>query len=174
MKPLPFVFALACVAGAASAQDIKVDYDHDIDFSRYKTFAWSPAQQPSHNPANHMRILKAVTQAFIAKGLNQEEGGQPDAIIMYHGHIDETVKVKGGNAGSYWESTNLRTMIEVNKVKQGTLVVELYDAQTKEIVWRGMARGIAVKPDAAEEVITAAVNKIIKAYPPEKPITPEP
>jgi hypothetical protein len=171
---LPIVFALACLAGVASAQEIKLEYDHDVDFSQYKTFAWSPAQQPSHNPANHLRILKAVDQALAAKGLTKEVAGEPDAIVMYHGHIGETVKVKGTNAGSYQESTNLRTMIDITRVKEGTLVVELYDFHSKEIVWRGMASGIAVKPDAAEEVITAAVNKMIQGYPPDKPASPKP
>ena len=68
------ILALALSAVAASAQEVKLDYDHDVDFSRYKTFGWSVAQQPAKNPANHIRITRAVEEGFAGKGLSKDAG----------------------------------------------------------------------------------------------------
>ena len=58
---------------------------------------------------------------------------------MYTGRVGDKVKVTGHSGGSSWEPTNLRTMVDLNKVREGTLVLEMYDARTKDIVWRGVA-----------------------------------
>jgi len=47
-------------AASLHAQAIQVDFDHGVDFSKYKTFSWSLEQQPASNPANHIRITRAV------------------------------------------------------------------------------------------------------------------
>ena len=166
---LPRLTLVLLLLGAdASAQEIKLDYDHDVDFSRYKTFAWSVAQQPAKNPANHVRITRAVEEAFTAKGLNKDTAGIPDAYLMYVGRVGDKVKVTGHSGGSSWEPTNLRTMVDLNKVREGTLVLEMYDARTKDVVWRGVASEVGVRDDAMEEAIRAAVKKLVDGYPPQK------
>ncbi len=167
---LAFVFT----ASFASAQEIKLDYDHDVDFSRYKTFAWGVAQQPAKNPANHVRITRAVEEGLAEKGLRKDAAGAPDAYLMYTGRVGETVKVTGRSAGSYWEPTNLRTMVDLNRVREGTLVLELYDAHTKDVVWRGVASEVGVRDDAMEEAIKATVKKLLDGYPPKKAEGPKP
>ena len=174
MKRPVFLPALALLAASAAAQEIKLDYDHDVDFSKYKTFAWSVAQQPVPNQANHIRITRAVEQGFIAKGLSADTAGKPDAFLMYHGQVGESVKVEGRNAGAYWEPTNLRTMVDINRVRAGTLVIEMYDAGTRDIVWRGVASNVPYRPDQAEELITAAVKKLLEGYPPKAEASPKP
>ena len=169
-----FAVALFLSAAAAAAQEIKLDYDHDVDFSRYKTFAWSVAQQPAKNPANHIRITRAVEEAFTAKGLSKDAAGIPDAYLMYVGRVGDKVKVSGHPGGSSWEPSNLRTMVDLNKVREGTLVLEMYDARTKDVVWRGVASEVAVRDDAMEEAIRAAVKKLLDGYPPKKAEDPKP
>ena len=168
--------ALACIlsAAAASAQEIKLDYDHDVDFSRYKTFGWSAAQQPAKNAANHVRITRAVEEGFTAKGLSKDAAGAPDAYLMYTGRVGDKVQVTGRPGGSSWEPTNLRTMVDLNKVRAGTLVLEMYDARTKDVIWRGVASDVAVREDAMEEAIRAAVKKLLDGYPPTKAEAPKP
>ena len=168
------ILALALSAVAASAQEVKLDYDHDVDFSRYKTFGWSVAQQPAKNPANHIRITRAVEEGLAGKGLSKDASGIPDAYLMYTGRVGDKVKVTGHSGGSSWEPTNLRTMVDLNKVREGTLVLEMYDARTKDIVWRGVASGVGVRDDAMEEAIREAVKKLLEGYPPKKAEDPKP
>ena len=165
---------LVLTAAAASAQEVKLDYDHDVDFSRYKTFAWSVAQRPAKNPANHIRITRAVEEAFTAKGLSKDAAGAPDAYLMYTGRVGDKVQVTGRPGGSSWEPTNLRTMVDLNKVREGTLVLEMYDARTKDVVWRGVASEVGVREDAMEEAIRAAVKKLLDGYPPKTAEDPKP
>src|SRR5262245_44742574 len=167
MNPLRLALAFAFSAVPVLAQEVKLDYDHDVDFSRYKTFAWSVAQQPAKNAANHVRITRAVEEAFTAKGLKKDVGGTPDAYLMYTGRVGDKVKVTGRSGGSSWEPTNLRTMVDLNKVREGTLVLELYDARTKDVVWRGVASEVGVREDQMEESIRAAVKKLVEGYPPK-------
>jgi len=174
MKLPGVALALVFAAVAASAQEIKLDYDKDIDFSKYKTFAWSVAQQPAKNPANHIRITKAVEETFKGKGLSKDATGTPDAYLMYTGRVGDKVKVTGRPGGASWEPTNLRTMVDLNKVREGTLVLEMYDARTKDIVWRGVASEVGVRDDAMEESIRAAVKKLLEGYPPKKVEEKEP
>ena len=174
MKLARIVLALVFSAGVASAQEVKLDYDHDVDFSRYKTFAWSVAQQPAKNAANHIRITRAVEEGFTAKGLSKPAAGAPDAYLMYTGRVGDKVKVTGRSGGSSWEPSNLRTMVDLNKVREGTLVLEMYDARTKDVIWRGMASEVAVREDTMEESIRAAVKKLLEGYPPPKAEAPKP
>ena len=169
-----FAFVFVLSAGAASAQEIKLDYDRDVDFSRYKTFAWSVAQQPAKNAANHVRITRAVEEAFTAKGLDKDAAGIPDAYLMYTGRVGDKVQVTGHPGGSSWEPSNLRTMVDINKVRAGTLILEMYDARTQEVVWRGVASDVAVREDVMEEAIRGAVKKLLDGYPPKKAGDPKP
>jgi hypothetical protein len=151
----------------ALAQEVKLDYDQDVDFSRYKTFGWSLAQEPAKNPANHVRITRAVEANLAARGVTKATDGAPDLLLTYSGKVGEKVKVTGKSTGSYWEPTNLRTTVDVGKVKAGTLILEMADARRKEVVWRGVATTIGVRPDLMEEEIAAAVKKLLEDYPPK-------
>jgi hypothetical protein len=162
--------SLFAVVANASAQEVSLDYARDHDFALYKSFAWSPAQQPAKNPANHIRITRAVEEALGPKGMAKSADGRPDVYLMYHGRVGDKVKVRSKNTGGYWEPTNLRTVVDVGKVREGTLILEMYDAQTKDVVWRGVATSVGVREDRAEEEIKAAVKKLLEAYPP----VPEP
>jgi Domain of unknown function (DUF4136) len=177
MNSYCLALALVLAPGAALAQDakdVKLDYDHDVDFSRYKTFGWSVAQQPAKNAANHVRITRAVEEGMTAKGLTKDAAGAPDVFLMYTARVGDTVKVTGRPGGSSWDSTNLRTMVDLNKIREGTLVLEMYDAHTKEVVWRGVATEVGVQADEIEESIRAAVKKLLDAYPPRRLEAPKP
>jgi hypothetical protein len=169
MKTFPAFFLLLLAARPAAAQEVKLDYSREVDFSRYKTFAWSPGQDPAKNAANHIRITRSVERGFVGKGLAKSTDGQPDAYLMYHSRVDDSVKVTSKSGDSYWEPSNRRTTVDIGKVKQGTLILDFYDAQTKDVIWRGIASGIAVRPDRAEEDIDGAVKKLLEGYPPPPP-----
>lgn len=160
----------------AVAQEVTFDYDQAADFTKYKTFGWSLAQVPAKNPANHVRITRAVEANLATRGITKATDGDPDLTLTYSGKVGEKVKVTSKSAGSYWEPTNLRTTVDVGKVKAGTLILEMADAHTKDVVWRGVATTIGLRPDMMEEEITAAVKKLLEGYPPTKAkaVPPEP
>lgn len=171
-----FVLLPLLAAGGAVAQEVKLDYDPDADFTQYKTFGWSLAQEPAKNPANHIRITRAVEANLTAHGVTKATDGAPDLYLTYLGKVGEKVKVTGKSAGGYWESSNLRTTVDVGKVKAGTLILEMADAHTRNVVWRGVSTTVGIRPDYMEEEINAAVKKLLADFPPKKPSAapPEP
>lgn len=160
---LPVVLFAATVLG----QEVTLDYDQSADFTQYKTYGWSPAQEPAKNPANHIRITRAVEGNLVTRGVTKATDGAPDLLLTYVGKVGEKVRVTGKSAGGYWEPTNLRTTVDVGKVKAGTLILEMTDARTKDVVWRGVATTIGVRADLMEEEINAAVKKLLEGYPPK-------
>jgi hypothetical protein len=51
----------------------------------------------------------------------------------------------------------------------GTLVLDMYDAQTKRLVWRGVAtKTVSKKPEKNEKALEKAVEKMFKNFPPKK------
>ena len=58
---------------AVIAQDIKTDYDHTTDFSKYKTFTWIK-EPKTENPLMRQRIIDAVNTQLEEKGLRLVSG----------------------------------------------------------------------------------------------------
>jgi hypothetical protein len=55
--------------------------------------------------------------------------------------------------------------VEVRQYKQGTLIIDLIDASTKELVWRGVGKSEITNEDR-EEQIKQVVSDILAKYPP--------
>ncbi len=169
-SPVP---AAPCAAQPKPLADtnVKVDYDKTIDFSKYKVFAWVPFQEPAANPANHIRITRAVEANLIEKGLRKAEAGEEaDVFVHVQGTIERKRPSTSGPAESPWNATpnqQWKVDFDIKKVEVGTLVVELWDGRTKDIVWRSKGEALIRRPDLVEEVITVGVKRLFAEYPPK-------
>jgi hypothetical protein len=57
----------------------------------------------------------------------------------------------------------------VENYRVGTLVVDMYDAQNKRLVWRGTSTDtLSDKPENNEKKLDKAVDKMFKDFPPKK------
>ena len=131
-----------CFAGASLAQEVKTDYDHTADFSQYKTYSWEKVN--TQNDLWVDRIKAAVNSALTAKGWTLvESGGNVSIMAMEMTQSHQTLNTYYDNFGGGWgwrrwgglgngfgEST---TTEETYKV--GTLVIDLFDSNTKKLVW---------------------------------------
>jgi hypothetical protein len=164
--PLRLLAALLLLA-ASGTPTIKVNADKDTDFSRYKTYDWVPGQEPTTNPANHVRIMRAVERELAARGLEQKMEN-PDLRVTYLAKIEKKIKGQGRQADSPWSPTpDVRTVVDFKRVEEGTLIVELIDAETKLTVWRGVATQPAPSPDEVGPVIDSTVARLLAEYPPK-------
>jgi hypothetical protein len=161
------VLVLLAASPAVTAETVKVDYDVKVDFSKYRTFAWSEAQQPAKNPANHIRITRAVERELLAKGLQKAETGPADVRVRYYGKIEKKLKSSSRQESGAWQTNDLRTMVDISRVDQGTLILELSDGESRAVVWRGTAVGVAPRADLVAEAIDSSVKKIVAPYPPK-------
>lgn len=177
MKLRKAVFVLvACVfftASASFAQQVKTDYDRNTNFAQYKTYSWEKVQTP--NPLLVDRVKAAVNAALAAKGWTQVESGEDISIVAIAMTRDrQTLNTFYDGFGGGWrwrgfggfgEST---TTVDIYKV--GTLVVDLFDAKTKNLVWRGVSSDtLSDKSDRNIKNLNKGVQKMFQHFPTEPP-----
>jgi len=159
-------------AGKSSAQQVKTDYDHSANFGQYKTYSWE--QIKTQDPLLVDRIKSAVNAALSAKGWNQvDSGGDISIVAMEITKNQQTLNTYYDGMGGGWgwrrfggggfgEAT---TTTETYKV--GTLVVDLFDAKTKELVWRGNASDtLSNNSNKNIQNLDKDVEKMFKKFPP--------
>ena len=159
-------------AGRLSAQDVKTDYDHNADFTQYKTYSWEHVQ--TKDPLFIDRIKSAVNAALAAKGWTQvDSGGDVSIIAIQTTQDQQTLNTfydgfGGGwgwrrfGGGGFGEAT---TTTETYKV--GTLVVDLYDSKTKQLLFRGTSSDtLSNNSNKNTENLDKGVEKIFKKFPP--------
>jgi len=168
MKSRCLAALIVLVPPALQAQTVKIDFDKQADFSKYRTFAWSESQEPAPNAANHVRITRAVEAELLAHGLVKAESGPPDLKVRYHGKVEQKLRGSSYSTGSNGQPNDLRTMVDIKRVKEGTLIVELYDQVTRLLVWRSVASDPPASPDQIEPQIQAFVKKSFADFPPGK------
>ena len=161
-----FLAALA----PSMAQPVQTDFDHQAKFSQYKTYSWQEIK-----PANSLwtsRIKNAVDAQLSTKGWTQVNAGGDVALMAI-----ETTQTQrtlqtfydgfcGGwrwrSFGEFGDSTTTE-----QDYKEGTLVVDMYDAKTKQLIWRGSLEDmISDKAEKNEKNLDKGMAKLFKEFPP--------
>jgi hypothetical protein len=168
------LIVLAFAATPALAQKITIDYAHDFDFEKVKTFQY--VDTPESNAKNQLvdgRIRDAIIRELTDGGLRQVES-DPDLFITYHVTSEEntvyntTATGFGGYGGYYggWggyggyggmgmasATTTSYTFTE------GTLIIDAYEPGEKKMVWRGTGT-VTVKENP--EKLSKQIDKILR------------
>ncbi|MDL1878934.1 DUF4136 domain-containing protein, partial [Cytophagia bacterium CHB2] len=141
--------------------------DGGANFAQYKTFDFmSKRAKPTANPLAEKRVETAVEQQLIAKGYEKQTSGRPDFFVVCHANVRDKIDVDtyGYRYGRY--GRRIGTYTTVREYQHGTLVVDFVDANTKELFWRGWAKG-EVNDAIAKEKIDDTIAKILAKYPPQ-------
>ena len=174
MKALNFL-PLALIFFVASCSSIRVstDYDTNADFSQYKTFAFykKGIDKAEISDLDKRRILKAVESEMMAKGFTKSEN--PDLLVNIFTKSTQKVDVYNNDFYYGWHpwyyGPNFGT--QVSKYTEGTLFIDLIDANKKELAWQGIGSGaLNTSGNVAkkEEKIKEFVAEIMAQYPPGK------
>ena len=147
----------------------------DIDFARYRTFDWGPADAlPTGDPRldanpffkDHMQ--GAVEKQLAARGLELSSDNLPDLLIHYHANVTQRVDVNRVDRQygyCYAEDCGAR----VTEYEAGTLVLDVIDNRTNRLVWRGWAQssfeGVIDNPKRLERMIDKAVERMLGRFP---------
>jgi hypothetical protein len=162
------VFLLCYIVGGCSTISVNHDFDPSADFTKYKSFDWIP--QPDvkgKNPLVYKKIVTAVERHFANRGMNRTESA-PDFLLAMHTGTQTKINVTDWGytyVGRGWVGRD----IDVYQYQEGTLILDVIDSGSKELVWRGSATGtIDPKADPAtrEANLQAAVDKLLKNFPP--------
>jgi Domain of unknown function (DUF4136) len=159
-------------AGTLSAQDVKTDYDRNANFAQYKTYQWERVS--TKDPLNVDRIKNAVNAALSAKGWTEvESGGDVCVMAIQMAQDQQTLSTFYDGFGGGWRWRRFgggglgeaTTTTETYKV--GTLVVDLFDAKTKTLIWRGSASD-TLSNNSSKNIknLDRGVEKMFKGFPP--------
>ena len=161
--------------GNSSAQQVKTDYDRSADFGKYKTYSWEHVK--TQDPLDVDRIKSDVNAALTAKGWNQVASGGDVSIIAIQTTQDQQTlntfydgfgggwgwrRFGGGGFGDFGDATTTTETYQV-----GTLVVDLFDSKTKQLIWRGSASDtLSDNSNKNIENLNKGVDKLFKQFPP--------
>jgi hypothetical protein len=143
---------------------VSVDSDPAAPFATYKTYAWVDGT-PAPNPLNEDRLRAGVDARLALKGFRMNTTS-PDVFVTTHVTTKERQELiaNGFGYGPWWGGGLGTATIET--YVEGTLIVDLYDAQTKKMVWRGVATATASdKPSKNASKINKALDKMFEKYP---------
>jgi hypothetical protein len=169
---LALVGMMLVFAGMASAQQVKTDYDRNANFAQYKTYSWEHVK--TVDPLNVDRIEHAVNGVLTARGWTQVNSGADVSIVAMEITRDQQTLntfydgFGGGwgwrrfGGGGFGEAT---TTTDTYKV--GTVVVDLFDTKTKQLIWRGAASDtLSDNSDKNIKNLNESLDKMFKHFPP--------
>ena len=177
MGRLELAAALALLSAPAFAQDVKTDYDHAANFAAVKTFQAKIATS-WNNQISEKRVQDEITQALTEKGWKAVDAN-PDAVVLLHGATEKQKSLNtfysgmGGYGGYGYRGFGGAGMgmgsatTTTSEYLVGTLVVDIYEAKTKALMYRGTATDeLSDKPEKNQKKLAKASDKLFKDFPP--------
>jgi len=172
------LFLLFAIAGC-SKMNVTTDFDPEADFSVFKTWDWLPGAPPEtgdrrlDSPQVRERIARVIAEEFAGRGFPR--GSEtPDFYVIYHAALDQQITAR--NIENYYQYINYTVFVphvtssytEVWDI--GTLIVDVFNAKTRTLVWRGTSRvefNYQAGPRENEPIIRKAVQKMLEGFPPK-------
>jgi hypothetical protein len=163
---LTCLLVIATLTTVALAAKISTDYDHSANFAGLKTYSWSKVQ--TANSIWDARVKAAVDKELVGKGLTQVPSGGDVSIAAV-----ETTQTQqqlntyydGFGGRRFGGFGNATTTVEHYKV--GTLVVDMFDAGSNNLIWRGSASDtLSGNPEKNTKNLDKGVQKMFSHYPP--------
>ena len=165
---------ILAVAATACGASIKTatDYDRSVRFSNYQSF-FIMTGNPSGNALMDQRATADVESALVAKGWLEVPEGQGQAVVVVHAatstkHTYQTLYDGWGGGWRYrWGGMGGGATTFVEDYKVGTLVVDIFDAKTKQAIWHGSATdALSNNSKANADATEQAINKMFNTFPP--------
>jgi len=161
------VALVSCIG--ATSQDVRHNYMPGVDFSNYHTYKWIEIEGGAHpNQIVDAEIKQSVDSQLATKGLTKTDSGKADLNVGYQVAVDKekqwnawgTGRGFGGGMGTATQST----------ISVGSLVLDMYDPTSKQLVWTGTATK-SIDPSSNQEKnqnkLNKAMQKLLKDYPPK-------
>ena len=176
------------LAGCAAAPGVKPDADPAGDLAWYRT-SRGVKKQNDLPPLQQQRLVAAIDAKLQQQGWTQTANGQVSLVAnvatrekqsldtFYSGptyagwgwrnpwHMGPMAFGPGFGPG--WGTGTATTTVDTYTV--GTLVLDMFDAKTRQAIWRGSASGnVPDSPQKLDAAIQAGVDKMFATFP-DKP-----
>ncbi|CAM2819261.1 DUF4136 domain-containing protein [Moritella viscosa] len=181
------LFSLALTA--CSTVKVSTDYDQSADFTALKGFNWLPESAKAekenaylNNRIMDVRITKAIDKQLVVQGFSFSTA--PDFYVNYSITSEKKTNIRTYNNysgyGPSWGwgigyghrgmSLSAHTETRVDEYQQGSLVIDVIDPTSLELIWRGIgSKRLPESTDAAEmdKLVAEVVKNILSKYPPK-------
>lgn len=169
---LTIAFLLSAGVSGCATMSVSSHVRRGLDMTRYRTYDWGTADAlPAGDPrldrhaSFNDHVQRAVDQQLAARGLERSLGGSPDLLIHYHASIAPRLDVNRVEREFACSCTHAETI----EYESGTLVLDVVDARTHDVIWRGWAQdaveGVLDNPDKMERHINDAVTRMLATFP---------
>jgi hypothetical protein len=180
LKIIALLLAIAGLAGC-SALVLTSDWDPDVDFSQFQTFAILDNDEFGVSHLVDARIRIAIVADLTSKGLRQE--GVPDLadlVVGYQVATEErrtyqTLHSGWGTDGfrfysSSWGSVTGTGRTVPSTYTIGTLIIAMFQMTDKELVWEAAGNRRVTQGSGAEakaqERMNEDVQQLMQDFPP--------
>ncbi|MEE9562079.1 MAG: DUF4136 domain-containing protein [Thermoanaerobaculia bacterium] len=168
------VLLLLLIGPLAVQGEVKTSHKDGTQFSSYHTYAWRawPDLHPEHPLVEGSMLdleVKSRAQVALARsGLELTDSGKPDLWISYTAIVTDTVNIDGVRKevakGVAWIGDPRAHGIVA--YEEGTLVFEIYDAESDIQIWSGWSTEVAETRKKLRKKGLKAISKILRHYPP--------
>lgn len=189
MKHLMIVASLL-LAMVGCAPRVTVNSSDSADFSKYKTFAWMDSDvKAGQNPLFYNQLATEQVENTMAKVLSEKGlrpvSRRPDLLVGYHFFVEDKTRTvatptspfygpylgwgrwgyRGWGPG-YWGWGGQQYVQQ--EYQAGTLVVDMVDARTRKLVWRGSVQNAVGDPARIAAQLTREAERIVEKFPERK------
>ncbi|WP_164014824.1 DUF4136 domain-containing protein [Pyxidicoccus trucidator] len=186
---LPARFApplLALMLAACTSIDVSTQHDGSAAraVSGYRTYAWMPRASggsPAQGGETGSHVEKSVDGFLTARGYKRvEASASPDFLIKWSGAIRDlqarevvdNAPAPVGPMQSPYDTPNPRPQPRtyLREFSKGELDLDIVDASTKKLVWRGTAKGNLDKkstPAEEQEWLNQAITQLLSDFSPQ-------
>ena len=166
---------LALAITGCATMNVASHIERGVTFSELRTWEWgAPDGLPTgdarldNNAFFNDHLQGAVEKALARHGYARvDRGATPDLLIHYHANINQRFQVIAPDPNCI-DNCQPQTI----DYAQGTLVIDVLNARTNKLLWRGWAQdsmeGIIDNQARMERQIDEAVRKMFARFPPQK------
>jgi hypothetical protein len=173
MKTIQLFTATLVFFAITSCSTIRVnsDFDRQVNFEKYKTYAFhkSGIDKVEISDLDKKRILRAIDMELEKKGMTKSE--TPNLLISFSTKERERIDINQYSMGwGYcWNPFFWGGQSTISTVHEGTLSIDLIDAEKMELVWQGKGTGYLTQDsDEKDKRVCEFVCQILGQFPPVK------
>lgn len=170
-----WVVVAATFAVGCATLNVSSHVERSINFEQFVTYGWEAADPlPTGDPRLDNNaffvdyLTGAIEKQLAARGYRPATDTPPDLLIHYHANVSQRFEVHGVQPNTYPNcSPNCEPAIV--EYEEGTIVIDLVNAATGKLVWRGWAqdnfRGVIDNQDVMRDQIARSVDHMFRQLP---------
>ncbi|HXV75967.1 MAG TPA: DUF4136 domain-containing protein [Candidatus Polarisedimenticolaceae bacterium] len=167
-RVLSALAAASIAISSAVAGGLTVEHDPEVDFSVFRTYAWSADKGLVAARADvQQAIVQSVDEELRSKGLTEVDPATADLHVVTYA-LGESW---GGTVSGFYRPPDWSIgfiTVDSRMVADGTLAIDLYDADEGRLVWHAVARATVDSREQAKRKVSGFVNKAFRKFPPPR------